>query len=107
MMEVAESIRCLANRPKLGQTRERAGLLRSSLARLESVHVAGWRRHLALRLQESRLEIDDVVAELVVLGLHRLEVFAQDLVVAHLFLELLDIALLSLSKCSLVAHVSA
>lgn len=47
------------------------------------------------------MEIDNVVAELVVLGLNLLEVFAQDLIVAYLLLELLDVAFLALAERSL------
>jgi hypothetical protein len=49
------------------------------------------------------LEVDDVVAKLVILGLDGFEVLAEKLVVSDLLLELLDIALLALPECSLLA----
>lgn len=51
--KVVEAIRCLVDCTKLRETRERARLLGSGLARLEAVHVARGRRDLALRFQES------------------------------------------------------
>ncbi len=58
-------------------------------------------REVSLRLDQTRLKIDNVVAELVVLGLYGFEVLVQKSVVANLLLELLDVTLFALSKCSL------
>jgi hypothetical protein len=47
------------------------------------------------------LKIDDVVTQLIVLGLYGFKVLAQNLVISDLLLELLDIALLALTESSL------
>ena len=49
------------------------------------------------------MEVDDIVAKLVVLRLYGFEILAEDLIVSDLFFKLLDIAFLSLSECSLGA----
>lgn len=101
-MKTAHAILRLANRSQFGEARQRAWLLGwSSFPGLQTIHVAGWRRDFALRLEQPGLQVDDVVAQLVVFRLHRLEVFAQDLIVSHLLFELLDIALFPLPKRSL------
>ena len=65
------------------------------------VDVRGWLREVALRLDESRLEVDDVVSQLVVLGLDGLVVLVQQVVVADLLLELFDVAFFALAERSL------
>jgi hypothetical protein len=61
-----------------------------------------WRRwYLALGLEQTRLEIDDVVAQLVVLRLERLVELEELLELLDLVLELLDILLLALTEGAL------
>lgn len=60
----------------------------------------------ALGLDEARLQIDDVVAQLVVLGLDCLVVFVQEIVVADLLLEFLDMTLFALAEGSLCGLTS-
>lgn len=60
----------------------------------------GW-GDLALGLKETRLKVDDVVAQLVVLGLEGLVELAQLLELLDLVLELLDILLLTLAESAL------
>lgn len=95
------------------------GLLLLLLVMLLEVWIQGWylavwsvrevdagrrRWHLALCLEQARLEVDDVVAKLVVLGLQVLVQFAQLLKLLDLVLELLDIFLLALTKCALIGQ---
>lgn len=47
------------------------------------------------------MQINNVVAQLVVLRLNGLEVLRQDLVIADLLFKLFDIAFFTLSECSL------
>lgn len=56
---------------------------------------------MALRFDETRLEVDDVVSQLVVLGLDGLVVFVQQVVVPHLLFELLDVSFFALSERTL------
>lgn len=62
-----------------------------------------WRRLriVALGFDKSGLEMDDVFAKGVVLGLDGLEVILEGVEVADLFFEFLDIAFLSLTERSL------
>lgn len=61
------------------------------------------RRDLALGLEQSRLEVDDVVAQLVVLGLKGLVQLAQLLELFDLVLQLLDVLLFALAEGALAA----
>ena len=63
----------------------------------------GW--DLALGLEEARLQVDDVVAQLVVLGLQGLVQLAQLLKLLDLVLELLDVFLLALAEGTLQTSV--
>ena len=65
------------------------------------VYAGRGRRYLALRLEQSRLQVDDVVAQLVVFRLQRLVQLAQLLKLLDLVLELLDVLLLALAECAL------
>lgn len=65
------------------------------------VDIAGHRRDFALGLEQAGLQVDDVVAQLVVLGLDGLEVLVQQVVVAYLLLEFFDVAFLALAEGSL------
>jgi len=58
-------------------------------------------RELALGFDEARLEVDDVVSQLVVFGLDGFVVFVQQVVVPHLLLELLDVSFFPLSERTL------
>jgi len=64
------------------------------------------RGNLALGLKEPRLQVDDVVAQLVVFGLQRLVKLAELLELLDLVLELLDVFLFALAKGSLLGKVS-
>ena len=66
------------------------------------VDVARGLGEFALGLEEAGLKVDDVVAELVVLGLEGFEVFAEQVIVADLLLEFLDVAFFALSEGSLL-----
>jgi hypothetical protein len=59
------------------------------------------RREVALAFEEGGLEMDDVFAQRVVLGLQALVLFLQGVELADLLLELLDISFFSLAECSL------
>ena len=74
----------------------------SADGRVVEVDVAWWLGEFALGLEEAGLEVDDVVAELVVLGLKGFEVFAEQVVVADLLLEFLNVAFFALSESSLL-----
>ena len=65
------------------------------------VDIAWGLREFTLRFEEARLEVDDVVTELVVLCLEGFEVFAQQVIIADLFLEFLNVTFLALSESSL------
>lgn len=65
------------------------------------VNAGGRRGDFALSLEQSRLEVDDVVAKLVVLGLERLVQLAQLLKLLDLVLELLDVFLFALAEGAL------
>jgi hypothetical protein len=65
----------------------------------------GW-WYLALGLEQARLQVDDVVAQLVVLGLEGLVQLAQLLELFHLVFQLLYILLFALAKRALAGRVS-
>lgn len=58
-------------------------------------------RKVSLGFNKAGLEVDDVVAELVVFGLDNFVVLIQDGVIADLFFELLDVSFFTLSEGSL------
>lgn len=68
---------------------------------MRKVDVGWWLRILALRLDEPGLEMDDVLAQAVVLRLDGLVVLFQGVKLTNLLLKLLDITFLTLPKCSL------
>lgn len=78
-----------------------AGRRRRGRRGLREVDVGRGRREFALGVKQSGLEVDDIFAERVVFGLHRLVRVLQVGEVANLLLQLLDVALLALSKSSL------
>ena len=55
----------------------------------------------SLGLDEAGLKVDDVITELVILGLNGFVVLIQDSVVANLLFELLDVTFFALPECSL------
>lgn len=65
------------------------------------VDAGGGRWNLALGLEQSRLQVDDVVAQLVVFGLQGLIQLTQLLELLDLILELLDVLLLALAEGAL------
>ena len=69
--------------------------------RMSQVDVGGRLRVFALGLDESRLEVDDVLAQRIIFGLDRLVIVLQRVQLPHLLLELLDVSFLALSKGSL------
>lgn len=58
-------------------------------------------RELALGLDEAGLEVDDVLAQGIVLGLDGLEGFFEIVEFANLFFEFLDVAFFALAECAL------
>ena len=76
-------------------------LLLSRVAGVETIDIGRRLREISLRFDQARLKIDDVVAELVVLGLNGFIVFVQNGVVADLLFEFLDVAFFALAECSL------
>ena len=70
-------------------------------ARLLQRDVARRLGEVALGFDEARLQVDDVVAQLVVLGLDGLVVLVQQVVVADLLLEFLDVAFFALPEGAL------
>jgi hypothetical protein len=70
------------------------------------VYAGGGWWYLALGLEQARLQIDDVVAQLVVLGLEGLVQLAQLLELFHLVFQLLYILLFALAKRALAGRVS-
>jgi len=68
---------------------------------LAQVNASRRRRDFALILEEARLEVDDVVAELEVLVLKRLEQLGKLLILLDLVLEILDMLLLALAEGAL------
>ena len=68
---------------------------------LGQVDVTGKLRDFVLGIDQSRLEVDDVFAQLVIFGLDRLEVLGEHLVVLDLFFELANVAFFALSECAL------
>jgi hypothetical protein len=58
-------------------------------------------RVVALGLDETRLQVDDVLAQRVVLGLDGLVVVLEGVQLPHLLLELLDVSFLALAKGTL------
>ena len=69
--------------------------------RAREVDADGGGRDLALDLDQTRLKVDDVVSELVVLRLQRLVELAQLLKLLDLVLELLDVLLFALAEGTL------
>jgi len=69
------------------------------------VDVRWWLRVFALGLDEPRLEMNDVLAQRIVLRLDRLVIVLQSVQFPHLLLELLDVSLLALSKGSLCSTI--
>jgi hypothetical protein len=65
------------------------------------VHVAGWLGTIALSFDEARLQRYDIFSQLVILRLNLLEVLVQELILAYLLFELLDVAFFALAECSL------
>jgi hypothetical protein len=63
----------------------------------------GW--DFALSLEKARLQVDDVVAQLVVLRLERFVELAQLFILFDLILELLDVLLLALAEGTLAGSV--
>lgn len=87
---------------RIGLGRGRLGHVRiGGFAGAREVDACRGGRDLALGLEEARLEVDDVVAELVVLCLQRLVQLAQLLELLDLVLELLDVLLLALAEGTL------
>ena len=72
-----------------------------SLLWVGQVDIGRWLWVVALRLDESGLEMDDIFAQRVVLGLDLLVVVLQRVQIANLLLEFLDISFFPLTKCSL------
>lgn len=68
---------------------------------IREINVRRRLRELTLRLDEARLEVDDVVSQLVVFGLDGFVVFVQQVVVPHLLLELLDVSFFALAERTL------
>lgn len=60
-----------------------------------------WLRVLVLGLEKATLQLQDVVAESIVLRLDELEILFEGVKVAHFGLELLDIAFFALAESSL------
>lgn len=71
--------------------------------RITKIDLRRWLRILTLRLDEARLEIDDIVAELIIFCLDSLVALLERVVVTDLLLELLDVALFALAEGALVA----
>lgn len=69
--------------------------------RVGEVDVGRRLREVALGFDQAGLEVDDVLAEGVILSLDGLEVVLERVQLAHLLLELLDVALLALAKGAL------
>lgn len=82
-----------------GRSRGRNRHVRSRLA---EVDVSWELRDFALGIEQSGLQIDDVLSELVVLGLEGLVVIRDVLELLHLLLELAYVRFLALSECSLL-----
>jgi hypothetical protein len=65
------------------------------------IDAGGGRWDLALSLEQTRLQVDDVVAQLVVLGLERLVQFAKLLELLDLILELFNVLFFALTEGAL------
>jgi hypothetical protein len=76
-------------------------MLFMSRMRMVQVDVWGRLRVFTLRLDESRLQVDNVLAQRVIFRLNRLIIIFQRMQFTDLLLELLDVSLLALSKGSL------
>lgn len=87
--------------PRCGMMWGRLCLVRC-VARVKTVNAWRWLRKISLRLDEARLKVDDVVTELIVLGLNGFVVVVEDSVVANLLFKLFDVTFFPLSKCSLL-----
>ena len=79
---------------------QRVALLLSGVW-MAQVDVRGRLGEFALRLDEARLQVDDVLAQGVVLGLDGLVVVLEGVQLTHLLLKLLDVSFLALAECSL------
>jgi hypothetical protein len=73
----------------------------SCVAGMQTINVGRWLREVSLGFDQARLEVDDVVAELVVLGLYGFVVLVQKSIVTDLLLEFLDISFFPLPEGSL------
>ena len=77
-------------------------LLTDSTARgLVEIDVARGLREFALGFKEAGLEVNNVISQLVVLGLEGFKVFAQQIVIADLLFEFLNVTFFALSERSL------
>ena len=77
----------------------------TGVARLLELDVAGRGRIVALGLDESRLQVDDVVAQLVVFGLDGFVVLVQQVVVPYLLFELFDVPFFALPEGPLYSQM--
>lgn len=78
---------------------------RGAAVRMRQVDVWRWRRELALRIEKSRLEVDNVLSQGVVFGLDLLVGLIHVAKLADLLLELLDVFFLALAECALSGSV--
>lgn len=68
---------------------------------LAQVDVSWELGHLALGFQKSRLKIDNILAQLIVLCLQRLESLRHSIKLLHLLLQFANVTFFSLAECSL------
>lgn len=97
-LQLAHRRRCHGRRRRRDMVVEMA---LSDTSRVLEVDIAGHGRDFTLGFEEAGLQVDDVVAQLVVLGLDGLEILVQHVVVADLLFEFFDVAFLALAECSL------
>lgn len=69
--------------------------------RSRKVDVWWWLRRFDLGVNEPGLQVNDVLSQRIVLSLEHLELLLHLTIVAHLLLELLDVAFLSLTESPL------
>ena len=92
-----------------GHRARRAGVLNAGRGKghlsgpgLAQVDVGGELGDFTLRFEKTRLQVDDVFAQLVVLADQGLDLLLEGVDVLDLFLELADVSFLALAECALL-----
>ena len=73
---------------------------------MKTINVGRRLRKVSLGLDEARLEVDDVITELIILSLNGFVILIQQSIIADLLLKLLDVTFFALPESSLYTEKS-